>query len=510
MAHFNISDANIRSISEIIVGDIGDFYPYISGPKIVEMFNTGFGFNDSYERGNAPIRWRYAAEKIRFLLSAERADEFFSHMLSHRFMMTRCQCGEVEAREKVQSVLEEFKCIVKPSGLDIAGTDGDYHLVKIDNDLISLGEGGFAQVYYQKSTGLVVKKLKRNLVVDQSSRHRFKREFEIMKSLSDVEGVLDVYDYSKEECSYTMETGDATLLDRAQDLTDQRKTEVLRELLQTMGTVHSRNIIHRDISPTNIFFVGEKIKVADFGLGKNLETLSSYQTRNTTNFGQYNYCAPEQLTYLKDGDKRSDVYSLGRLINFVMAGQPVNFAHRFRGISEKATSLEPSNRYQDAGDLLEAFNRKESLLMDENHRKRILNSMKAGAVEEASIGWVLEKTPEELCNLILDNRWVCEWMVDFAQLSSSNAAFVVDSIRDGMQEACANSFEANDPFADIAYGVLMGEAPFDVKERACRILSYVAWDVNRFHAQDLIKNAENRGIEPSLDDLLHRHIRSKP
>lgn len=506
MTRFNISDADIRSISEIIVGDTGDFYPYISGPKIVEMFNSEFGFNDSYERGNAPTRWRYAAEKIRFLLSDERADEFFSHMLSHRFMMTRCQCGEVEAREKVQSALEEFKRIVKPSDLDITGTDGSYHLVITDNDLISLGEGGFAQAYYQKSTGLVVKKLKRDLVVEESSRHRFKREFDIMKSLFDVEGVIDVYDYSKEDCSYTMETGDATLLDRAQDLTDQQKIEVLRELLQTMGTVHSRNIIHRDISPTNIFFVGEKIKLADFGLGKNLEILSSYRTSSTNNFGQYYYCAPEQLIYLKDGDKRSDVYSLGRLINYVMAGHPANFAHRFRGISEKATSQEPSNRYQDADELLEAFDRKDSLVMDENYRKRILNSMKAGAVEEVSIGWVLEKTPEELCNLILDNMWVCEWMVDFAQLSSSHAAFVIDSIRDGMQEACANSFEANDPFANIAYGVLMGEAPFDVKERACRILSYIAWVVNRFHAQGLIKNAENQGIDPLLDDLLYELV----
>ena len=158
MTHFNLSDTDIRSISEIIVGDAGGFYPYISGPKIVETFNTEFGFNDSYEWRNAPTRWRYAAEKIRFLLSAERADEFFSHMLSHRFMMARCQCGEVKAREKVQSVLEEFKRIVKPSSLDITGTDGNYHLVKTDNDLISLGEGEFAQVYYQKSTGLVVKK----------------------------------------------------------------------------------------------------------------------------------------------------------------------------------------------------------------------------------------------------------------------------------------------------------------------------------------------------------------
>ena len=55
------------------------------------------------------------------------------------------------------------------------------------------------------------------------------------------------------------------------------------------------------------------------------------------------------------------------------------------------------------------------------------------------------------------------------------------------------------------FGVLMGKAPFDVKERACRILSYAAWTVNRFHAQDLIKKAENQGIEPMLEDLLRKN-----
>lgn len=42
MAHSDISDADIRSISEIIVGDTGDFYPYISGRKFAEMFDARF------------------------------------------------------------------------------------------------------------------------------------------------------------------------------------------------------------------------------------------------------------------------------------------------------------------------------------------------------------------------------------------------------------------------------------------------------------------------------------
>lgn len=48
MTHFDISDADIKSISETILGDAGDFYLYIPGPKIIEIFNAEFGLNDSY------------------------------------------------------------------------------------------------------------------------------------------------------------------------------------------------------------------------------------------------------------------------------------------------------------------------------------------------------------------------------------------------------------------------------------------------------------------------------
>ncbi|HEL1339140.1 TPA: protein kinase, partial [Streptococcus equi subsp. zooepidemicus] len=129
--------------------------------------------------------------------------------------------------------------------------------------------------------------------------------------------------------------------------------------------------LHRDISPTNIFFVNGIIKIADFGLGKNLNTLTSHQTMDTASFGQLFYCAPEQLTLLKDADKRSDVYSLGRIINFVMTKNPNIFSHSLRSISEKATNLEPDYRYQDATEMLNALNSWLNIRSDETFKKTI-------------------------------------------------------------------------------------------------------------------------------------------
>ncbi len=109
--------------------------------------------------------------------------------------------------------------------------------------------------------------------------------------------------------------------------------------------------IHRDLSTNNIFIVSGAIKIADFGLGKDLNVFTSHQTIHTKAMGQYYYCAPEQFMMLREGDKRSDVYSLGRVINYIMTTDSRNSYHAFRNVSEKATNGDAAYRYADAGQL---------------------------------------------------------------------------------------------------------------------------------------------------------------
>ena len=286
----SLSERSLESIAKMFVGDEGELFHYLSGPQIVSFFNDHFGFRDIYQGGNAPTRWRYAAGKIASVASSGRLDRFFSIVLGFRYMVSTFGCDEIEARERADKARKRFNRVLISDELEIVGTDGEMKLVVLDSDLIPIGKGGFAEVFRQKSTGKVLKKLMPEVALDARNRHRFKREYEIMKDLSELPGVLRVFDYDESNCSYTMEAGETTLLEfMGNPLSEQVKMSIIEQIIGTMAAIHSRGYIHRDLSPTNIFLLGGQLKIADFGLGKNLNTLSSYQTTNTNNYGQWFY-----------------------------------------------------------------------------------------------------------------------------------------------------------------------------------------------------------------------------
>lgn len=129
---------------------------------------------------------------------------------------------------------------------------------------------GYADIYEQKSTGFIIKKLKKEYYNDKSICSRFKREFEIAKSLSSMHSVVDVYEFNISRLSYSMEKAEMTLdyYITNFEVDSESKIKIIRLILYTISEVHEKDIIHRDLSPTNIFFTKGVIKIADFGLGK--------------------------------------------------------------------------------------------------------------------------------------------------------------------------------------------------------------------------------------------------
>lgn len=54
-------------------------------------------------------------------------------------------------------------------------------------------------------------------------------------------------------------------------LGEKEAVKVFRQLVAAYRSLYEHNIVHRDIKPDNIFFKGDKLKLADFGFCKKLK-----------------------------------------------------------------------------------------------------------------------------------------------------------------------------------------------------------------------------------------------
>lgn len=499
-----ISEGTIKYIAQLFCGDIEGYYSYKSGSQLVSFFNNDMGYSDTYGQG-FPSRWVYVNDRDIELISTNRINGFFDIILSKSFLMRDLGITEVLAAEKPQIVLTEFNRVLHQDQYMIVMKDNHYYLIQKDEDLVLIGSGGFANVYKQKSTGIIIKKIKDDFLTDRSIRSRFKREFNITKSLQDLYGIIKVFSFDEGNCSYTMEAAEQTLEDyvKNNDLTEDIKVTCIRQILYIMTEVHKRDIIHRDLSPNNIFIMAGQLKIADFGLGKDLNVFTSHQTLHTNAVGQYYYCAPEQFMMLRDADKRSDVYSLGRIINFIMNEDPTNSHHSFHTVTEKATNTDAAYRYGDASQLSVFFEKSVLYHSQEQREEKVEEKIRKKAFDDDVESYIYDMSPEKISKALLSNKpGFSEMLLVFMKTSEDHAEHIIQSIDSSFRNVCGRSFAANDPFAVFAADVLRGNYSYVVKEIAATILRYVAWDVNRFSAQHLIEEIIDDGIEPMLEDII--------
>ena len=96
------------------------------------------------------------------------------------------------------------------------------------------------------------------------------------------------------------------------------------QLADALQHAADRGIVHRDIKPSNILIAkASKIKLVDMGLARsdNLD-LSEDMTASGVTLGTFDYISPEQAKDPRDADLRSDIYSLGCTLYFMLTGSP--------------------------------------------------------------------------------------------------------------------------------------------------------------------------------------------
>jgi tetratricopeptide (TPR) repeat protein len=190
-------------------------------------------------------------------------------------------------------------------------------------------------------------------------------------------------------------------LKRHEALPIDRCLEIAHALGSALAHLHANGLVHRDVKPSNVIFVGGVAKLADIGLVAGVDDARSF-------VGTEGYIPPEG-----PGTPSADCYSLGKLLYELSTGHdrnawpepPADLAKRpdrerlleLNAILHRACAPHPRERYQSAEELLKDLDQlaegksiKQQHVWKRrlNHAKKFAVAVGALAVVAATVYWL--------------------------------------------------------------------------------------------------------------------------
>jgi tetratricopeptide (TPR) repeat protein len=120
--------------------------------------------------------------------------------------------------------------------------------------------------------------------------------------------------------------------------------EAIRQAAFGLQNAHEFKLVHRDIKPANLMLDHRgTVKILDLGLGKFAEDRVEEQRADDHSsltmagmvLGTVDYISPEQCENSSEADIRSDLYSLGCSLYFLLTGKPVYSGSRYDTMRKK-------------------------------------------------------------------------------------------------------------------------------------------------------------------------------
>ena len=203
--------------------------------------------------------------------------------------------------------------------------------------LDTIGKGGMGQVFLAEHRRMgrkvALKTLSKLIVEDEQELKRFHQEVRATAKLSHP-NIVTAFDAGEAKgihffvMEYVEGETLSQLIRQHGPLDVEMALQFVLQVAQGLQYAHEHGIIHRDIKASNVLMTRQgTIKILDMGLARiQTDDEKDKQEELTASgmvMGTIDYMAPEQAEDAKTADNRSDIYSLGCLLYYLLRAQPV-------------------------------------------------------------------------------------------------------------------------------------------------------------------------------------------
>lgn len=466
----NLDDYFESSTYESEYFSVEEYFAINAGIQLNSRINLTDYFSDKEEQ-----------EKILFI-------ESLVNLLSHTDL----------TNELNQKFLNKIKSMLERYNYTYSYDNGDY----IIKSKTLIKEGYFCTVEVLNDF-LVRKKLKKNLTTEENIR-RFKYEFDMMNKLSKSDMFLNVYEDKENQNSYIMDKCDCNLFEYLSEnkLHEKDKVNLILDILTRLEYASLNGITHRDLHLGNILIKDGLVKICDFGLAKDSSVIRSLMT----SYGVKNnhlFVSPEGLHNFQDVDVFSDIFSVGKIMDYIINDGNMGKANLLSSVIFKCTQYEKKDRYPSFKELKEAVVKLSTLNKTSNDSEYITTNIINLNFKDNEVQYIYELSKsDELSNFIVLNKFS-----KLSEVFKISPVEVQREIIDSLDRTFVNAtgyrnFKNYDIFADIAYDIITNKSiPVDVKMKAAEILNVCA--SYRYYADDLKKKvANNSNIDNKVKIVL--------